>query len=40
MVGLVAAAGFEVTEVDRSYLPGPKVGRPWTYVYNGTAVRR
>ncbi|WP_159540188.1 class I SAM-dependent methyltransferase [Aeromicrobium sp. 9AM] len=37
---LVSDAGFEVTALDQRYLPGPKVGRPWTYVHSGTAVRR
>ncbi len=40
MVALVESSGFEITAVDRSYLPGPRIGRPWTYVYNGSAVRR
>lgn len=37
--GLVSSAGFEITELEKRYLPGPKVARPWTYVYSGTAVR-
>ncbi len=37
---LVSAAGLEITALDQHYLPGPKVGRPWTYVHSGTAVRR
>jgi len=37
---LVGSAGFEITDLEERYLPGPKVGRPWTYVYSGSAVRR
>ena len=29
-----------VTALRAEYLPGPRVGRPWTYVFLGTAVRR
>lgn len=32
---LIAAGGFEITELDARYLPGPK---PMTYVYSGVAV--
>ncbi len=32
---LIAAGGFEITELDAHYLPGPK---PMTYVYSGVAV--
>lgn len=35
---LLADAGLEVTELREEYLPGPRVGRPWTYVFLGTAV--
>ena len=38
--GLLGAAGLEVTALRSEYLPGPRVGRPWTYVFLGTAVRR
>ncbi len=40
MPALVAAAGFEVTDLEQRYMPGPKVARPWTYGYSGRAVRR
>ena len=36
---LVSSAGFEITDLEQRYLPGPKLGRPWTYGYAGTAVR-
>ncbi len=32
---LISAGGFEITELDAHYLPGPK---PMTYVYSGVAV--
>ncbi|WP_067429574.1 class I SAM-dependent methyltransferase [Nocardioides jensenii] len=34
---LVGDAGFELLELDQRYLPGPRVGRPWTYGYRGVA---
>ncbi|MDP9142198.1 MAG: class I SAM-dependent methyltransferase [Pseudomonadota bacterium] len=34
---LIAAGGFEISELDAHYLPGPK---PMTYVYSGVAVAR
>ena len=37
---LVRAAALEVVTLQASYLPGPRVGRPWTYVFNGCARRR
>lgn len=37
---LISSAGFEIVELEERYLPGPKVARPWTYVYSGNAVRR
>jgi SAM-dependent methyltransferase len=37
--GLVGAAGLEVTEVTASYLPGPRIGRPWAHGFVGRAVR-
>ena len=37
---LVAAAGLEVVEVRGEYLAGPRLGRPWSYVVVGRAVRR
>jgi ubiquinone/menaquinone biosynthesis C-methylase UbiE len=40
IAGLIRAAGFEVDQVEERYLPGPKLARPWTYVYSGRAVRR
>lgn len=36
---LVAAAGLDVTEVTASYLPGPRVSRPWTHGFVGAARR-
>lgn len=36
---LLAATGFEVTELDQRYLPGPKLMRPWVFVSSGQAVR-
>jgi SAM-dependent methyltransferase len=35
---LVSGAGFAIDELDRRYLPGPGIGRPWTYVYAGGAL--
>lgn len=35
---LVRDSGLEVESVDASYLPGPRAGRPWTYVFSGRAV--
>ena len=29
----------EVEELEQRYLPGPRIDRPWTYVYLGRAVR-
>lgn len=37
ITGLLAEARFAVTAVDAAYLPGPALGRPWTYVYVGRA---
>jgi ubiquinone/menaquinone biosynthesis C-methylase UbiE len=36
---LVEAAGFEMAELRAEYMPGPRVGRPWTYGYLGRATR-
>jgi len=35
---LVRAAGLEVESLQAAYLPGPRLGRPWAYVFNGRAV--
>lgn len=35
---LVVAAGLEVVDVQAAYLPGPRLGRPWTYGFAGRAV--
>jgi SAM-dependent methyltransferase len=35
---LVRGGGLEIASVSASYLPGPRVGRPWTYVFSGRAV--
>lgn len=36
---LVTAAGFDLVTVERRYLPGPAVARPWSYGFLGQAVR-
>jgi SAM-dependent methyltransferase len=36
---LVVDAGLEITLLEQRYLPGPGIGRPWTYAYLGRAVR-
>ncbi|MDF1602454.1 class I SAM-dependent methyltransferase [Nocardioides sp. YIM 152315] len=36
--GLVTTTGFTMADLEASYLPGPGVGRPWTYLYAGRAV--
>ncbi|MBC2934589.1 class I SAM-dependent methyltransferase [Nocardioides sp. zg-1228] len=33
VVALAADAGWRVDQVEQSYLPGPGLSRPWTYVY-------
>jgi SAM-dependent methyltransferase len=35
---LLAAAGLRLERVDQSYLPGPAIGRPWTFGTLATAV--
>lgn len=35
---LVTAAGLEITMLEQRYLPGPRIGRPWSYGYLGRAV--
>lgn len=40
MPGLIRDAGLEITELEQRYLPGPRISRPWTYGYAGSAVRR
>jgi SAM-dependent methyltransferase len=37
--GLVEEAGFTVERLDRAYLPGPGVGKPWTFVSLAVARR-
>ena len=37
--GLVRASGLEIETVESSYLPGPRMSRPWGYGYLGRAVR-
>lgn len=37
---LVTAAGFDLIAVERQYLPGPVVARPWSHGFLGQAVRR
>lgn len=34
---LVRAAGFDIVELRQEYLPGPRMGRPWTYGSLGVA---
>lgn len=34
---LVEGAGFTVDELDRWYLPAPRVARPWVHLYAGAA---
>ncbi len=36
---LVRDAGFEITRLDHDLLAGPKVMRPWSYLYEGVATR-
>jgi SAM-dependent methyltransferase len=36
---LVRASGLDLENVESSYLPGPRVARPWGYGYLGTAAR-
>jgi SAM-dependent methyltransferase len=40
IASLIRSAGFEVDRLEEHYLPGPRLGRPWTYVYSGGAARR
>lgn len=35
---LLTEAGFDMIELDASYLPAPKAARPWSYGYLGRAV--
>ena len=37
MVSLIGSAGFEITELDQRYFPGPKVSYPCIYRYAGAA---
>ena len=34
---LVGANGWEVESLEQFYLPGPAIGRPWTYLSLGVA---
>lgn len=36
---LLESAGFKLLDMEESYLPGPPVGRPWSYGYLGRAQR-
>jgi len=38
MASLVTSAGFEITSLERRYLPGPAMSHPWTFAYSGVAV--
>ena len=35
--GLVREAGFEIETLEKVYAPGPRMSRPWSYVYFGVA---
>lgn len=35
---MVREAGLEIERLREQYLPGPGLGRPWTYIYLGRAV--
>ena len=35
---LIERAGLQIDQLDRHYLSGPRVGRPWTALYLGRAV--
>jgi ubiquinone/menaquinone biosynthesis C-methylase UbiE len=37
---LLEDAGFEVEQIEQRYLPGPAIGRPWSYGSVGVAVAR
>ena len=39
VVALIRSAGFEITELDQRYFPGPKLARPWIYRSAGSATR-
>lgn len=34
---LIRESGFDVIRLEERYLPGPRIGRPWTYGYLGCA---
>jgi ubiquinone/menaquinone biosynthesis C-methylase UbiE len=36
---LLAEAGFGDVDIESAYLPGPRMGMPWTYGYSGVACR-
>jgi ubiquinone/menaquinone biosynthesis C-methylase UbiE len=36
---MLAESGFEVVDLEEGYLPGPPPSRPWSYCYQGRAVR-
>lgn len=33
----ISRAGFDVESAETGYLPGPRVSRPWSYLYSGVA---
>ena len=37
MPALIAANGWEIEGLETFYLPGPAIGRPWTYLFMGVA---
>lgn len=37
---LLTGAGFDMTELDQRYMPGPRLSKPWTFVSSGSACRR
>lgn len=37
MPALIEANGWAIERIDQFYLPGPSIGRPWTYLTSGVA---
>ncbi len=37
MPALLTNAGFLIDDLDKRYLPGPKIAQPWGYAYSGIA---
>ena len=36
---MLADAGFGAADIETAYLPGPRIGKPWSYGYSGQAAR-